>query len=95
MSDEVEDIGAALFRHGQIVRDEWWASYVAAVDRIMSELRAGRQFAGEFSHLLPQAPQSMAAMAQPPPLPQHEAESHSQRGRNPVWDQMFGPGASG
>ena len=91
MSDEVEEIGAALFRHGQIVRDEWWASYVAAIDRIMAELRSGRQFAGEFSHLLPPMPQTVAP--DPSPLPA-ETAPHA-RHRNPVWDQMFRRDAQG
>lgn len=63
MSDDIEEIGGALFRKGQLIRDQWWSSWVAGVEQVMAQLRAGEQFAGEFAHLLPATP--------PPPQPMH------------------------
>ena len=55
-----EDLLTELFKRGQLIRDAWWNSYKANLDRIGAELRANEAFVGDYGHLvaqLPEAPQ--------------------------------------
>ena len=88
MSDKIQAIGDALFQQGQITRDRWWASWVAGVENVMDQLRAGEAMAGDFQHLMPPPPAPLDTG--PPPLQAHGAPK-SHRGSNPIWDEMFGP----
>ena len=73
---DVEEIGGALFRKGQLIRDAWWASWRAGVEQVMAQLRAGERFAGEFAHLLPEPPavHQVQPPPQPPPPPDYDEQ---------------------
>ena len=63
MSDETSDILDALFRQGQLARDDWWAAYLGTLNRLAAELGNQRRFAADFGHLVPRpAPEPLHAM---------------------------------
>lgn len=91
MSDDIEEIGGALFRKGQLIRDAWWSSWLAGVEQIMAQLRAGERFAGDFAHLLPEPPPSNVAPVyrDPPPMPSNAAPDNRDAQLR-VWQETFG-----
>ena len=57
----------ALYREAVRIRDDWFAAYVANLNRMAKELGSAQQFVTDFGHLVPRP---MASHAPPPPLPE-------------------------
>lgn len=52
----------ALYQEGLRIRDDWFAAYVANLNRLARELGLAEKFAADFRHILPAPP------VVPPPL---------------------------
>ena len=68
-----DTIAEELFKRGQIIRDSWFAAWVANIERMRQEFENSERFLSDYAHLLqqpmpsslnPAAPDSYAA---PPP----------------------------
>lgn len=92
--NDVTDIIGLLYQRGQKIRDDWWAAYVANLDRVAAELRQVEQFPADFGHLVPRHVQSAPASHDmpeyaPPPLPSN-APPDNRADQLRVWQETFG-----
>ena len=54
MSGNFDQIANELFRRGQIIRDSWFAAWVANIERMRTEFENSERFLSDYAHLLQQ-----------------------------------------
>ena len=75
MSGNFDQIANELFQRGQIIRDNWFAAWVANIERMRQEFENSERFLSDYAHLLQQpmpSPHSLNSVApdqypSPPP----------------------------
>lgn len=57
-----DQIADELFRRGQIIRDNWFAAWVANIERMRTEFENSERFLSDYAHLLQQPMSSQQSL---------------------------------